>query len=170
MDPWKPQSNIEDRINQQEARIGEDTLQFESSFISDFPKYESLITFEKLPDSADYLARLEAKLGKLQTKSDRRNLGGSRRVTESGLVQELEQAKQAALSELVSREGSVAGRSDQEVQEDREVRTGYIVRRLLPEQPVCQGEKVELTKADHLENQVEEEKEEKVGKDQELSD
>lgn len=129
---------------------------FESSFISEFIKSEKLIEFERLPDSTAYLARLESKLGKLQRTSESNIRIPSNRREEGGLVVELRLAREAALTRLVTAETSVLGRTDQEVEEDQEVRSGYLVRRLVPEQAVTLGEKVVLTKADHLEREVEE--------------
>ena len=104
--------------------------------------------FEKLPDTKDYLARLESKLQGLGVVRD-----SSRRREEAALVLELEQGKEAALSQLVRSETS----SREEVEE--EVRVGRIVRRLVPEQALTQGEKVRLTRADHLEKEQEKEQE-----------
>jgi len=146
------------RAEQQQDR---QLLQFENSFLSDCSrKSESFITFEKLPDSASYLARLEAKLGKVQGGREGEVLPRNRRAAETNLVLGLSQAKECALAQLVNCDTSVWGRTGEEVEEEQEVRAGYLARRLVPQQPLTQGEQVVLTQADHLEKQLEKEQEE----------
>lgn len=134
-------------------------LQFENSFLSGHSqKSENLICFEKLPDSAEYLSRLEAKLGKLQgAREGKVVLRNSSRSAETDLVEGLSEARESALAALVNCDTSVWGRTGEEVEEEQEVRTGYIARRLVPQQPLTQGEQVVLTRADHLEKQLEQE-------------
>ena len=128
--------------------------EFENSFISEPCHHGSSgpVIFEKLPDTKDYLARLESKLQGLGGVRDSSRRSGRRE--EAALVLELEQGKEAALSQLVRSETS----SREEVEE--EVRVGRIVRRLVPEQALTQGEKVRLTRADHLEKEQEKKEQE----------
>ena len=135
--------------------------EFENSFISEPCHHGSSgpVIFEKLPDTKDYLARLEGKLQGLGGVRDSSRRSGRRE--EAALVLELEQGKEAALSQLVRCETS----SREEVEE--EVRVGRIVRRLVPEQALTQGEKVRLTRADHLEKEQEEQQKEEDTEEQE---
>ena len=125
---------------------------FENSFISDDCHDSRLpvntnIEFEKLPDSAGYLARLEGKLRKVRGGS-----GGARPGArqEAGLVAEVRGGREAAIQQLLAGEGGLV-RSEEEVAEEQEVRSNYLTRRILPQQPVTRGEQVELTRADALE-------------------
>lgn len=135
---------------------------FENSFIEqEFDKCEKLVEFERLPDSSSYLAKLEEKLGKLQ----RRSGNNQGRREEGRLLGELGLARKAALTGLIADDTKVLDKSDQEVEEDQEVRSGYLVRKLVPEQAVTVGEKVVLTKADHLEIQEEQEEKKETKED-----
>jgi len=159
MDPWIVlPSNVTNVTNGAETFVSG----FENSFIEqEFDKCEKLVEFERLPDSSSYIARLEEKLGKLQKRSG----GNQGRREEGRLLGELGLARKAALTGLITDDTRVLDKSDQEVEEDQELRSGYLVRKLVPEQAVTVGEKVVLTKADHLERPGAQEEEEEAKED-----
>lgn len=158
MDPWILPSNVTSYQQTAETFVSG----FENSFIEqEFDKCEKLVEFERLPDSSSYLAKLEEKLGKLQ----RRSGNNQGRREEGRLLGELGLARKAALTGLIADDTKVLDKSDQEVEEDQEVRSGYLVRKLVPEQAVTVGEKVVLTKADHLERQEEQEEKKETKED-----
>ena len=167
MDPWQATTSINTPTPTERTEGAgpvELLLGFENSFISDSSDFfdtatrsqalidKTPVSFEKLPDSEEYLAKLEAKLGKLRVGGDlvKGKAIGSRRKEEEGLVLELSAAREAALVQFVGEQGGTEGRSEEEISGEREVTTNYIARRLQPVQPVTEGEVVVLTKSDSL--------------------
>ena len=174
MDPWTtPSINSSTTKQQTEPRSPDQLLGFENSFISDGDFSEgnqalvknTPVIFEKLPDSEEYLAKLEAKLGKLKIGSNLAKGKASKRKEEEGLVLELRAAREAALVQLVNRGEHQEGRSEEEISGEKEVTTNYLTRRLQPVQPVTEGEVVELTKSDSLAVNQEKEGEEQSQED-----
>ena len=165
MDPWQTTTSIDTQTPTEPTGAGpvELLLGFENSFISDSEFFDTAtcnqalshktpVSFEKLPDSEKYLAKLEAKLGKLRVGGNlaKGKAVGSKRKEEEGLVLELRAAREAALVQFVEEQGGTEGRSEEEILGEREVTTNYITRRLQPVQPVTEGEVVVLTKSDSL--------------------
>ena len=165
MDPWQETTSINTPTATERTGAGpvELLLAFENSFISESDFFDTAtrnqalinktpVSFEKLPDSEEYLARLEAKLGKFGVGGNlaKGKAVGSRRKEEEGLVLELSAAREAALVQFVGEQGGTEGRSEEEISGEREVTTNYIARRLQPVQPVTEGEVVVLTKSDSL--------------------
>lgn len=159
MDPWGLSSrpgDYKELPEEQEQR--QEELKFESSFIPDTHGCDrESVKFEKLPDSENYLERLEKKLVKVKGGA------GGRRREEACLVQELREGKETALAQLV------LGEAREEEEQEQEVRPGYLVRRLVPQQPLTQGEQQVLTGADHLER-LQEQQEQKEHQEQEVSE
>lgn len=157
MDPWTPPPSSrapgtpDGDLSTPRLQVDAAPPGFENSFLSDDCHDSRLpvntnIQFEKLPDSAEYLARLEGKLRKV------RGGGGARPGArqEAGLVAEVRGGREAAIHQLLAGEGGLV-RSQEEVAEEQEVRSNYLTRRILPQQPITRGEQVELTRADALE-------------------
>jgi len=127
-------------------------LGFEDSFVNN-QQTDQEVTFEKLPDSATYLRRLEEKLGRLEVK--RKPVGSVGKIVteEKLLVESLSRAKKIALDNLVFDDVGNTGSVDLDIEQI--IPTNYLARRLVPQQPLNQGEIVELTKTDLLEQEQE---------------
>ena len=96
--------------------------------------------FQKLPDSDEYLKRLEARLELIQRK------GGSDKKPSFA------QNKEQILGNLLRSESKqVLGiLSDSDISLDRELVTNPLLRQLVPRQPITIGETVKLLEADQL--------------------
>lgn len=142
MEPWT--------VNPQHA--GPIRLGFEDSFVTS-QQSDQEVEFEKLPDSETYLKSLEEKLGRLEGR--RKPVGSVGKIVteEKLLVESLSKAKKAALDNLVY--DDVGNTGSVELELEQIITTNYLARRLMPEQPLNQGEIVELTKTDLLEQEQE---------------
>jgi len=94
--------------------------------------------FERLPDSAQYLALLEKRLSNLK------------RRKESGKA--FQEHKDEIIGKLLRSESRqlVGILSETDLQLDREVDSNQLLRQLVPKQPRTLGETVHLVKADQL--------------------
>jgi len=110
MDPWQDKTSINTPAHAEEPV--ELLLAFENSFISDSSDifdtasrnqaliHKTPVSFEKLPDSEEYLAKLEAKLGKLRVGGNlaKGKAVGSGRKEEEGLVSSMRNAQATRLA------------------------------------------------------------------------
>ena len=160
MDPWNFSSEHSSELLSLGAGGPGHCLSFENSFQPHQRHQEQgepvsgqgSVLFEKLPDSDEYLARLESRLQRLQ--SGRSKKAKSSVVSkQQDLVTDLSTAKEDALCRLIRSEsqqlrGIDNGDDDSFLEE--EVSTNVLYRRLVPEQPLTRGEKVILVAADQL--------------------
>lgn len=140
MDPWCENSSAGSRSL---GTVGSPReLFFESSFNSNITTTARPSTvnnaevFEKLPDSAEYLNRLEVKLKNLsQKKSSQR-----------------QDRKEQILSNLIRSESKqiVGILSSADLELDREIESNNVLRQLVPQQPLTHGETVHLVTSDQL--------------------
>ncbi|XP_014242884.1 uncharacterized protein LOC106662943 [Cimex lectularius] len=114
MDPWKKEDS-----NSHADLPGE---KFEDDFV------EKL----NLPDSADYLARLERKLASAKSK-------------DKGLLESLEKTRQDCIVRLLTEDVTTS-----EPIADEDIPTKWLKSYINPQQALTVGELVELVKADHL--------------------
>lgn len=137
MDPWC--ENSSSGSGSPGAGKSSQELVFESSFntslttVRPSPDDNGEI-FEKLPDSAEYLTRLEAKLRNLPQKKTRQD------------------HKEQILSNLIRSESKqILGiLSSADLELDREIESSSVLRQLVPQQPLTHGETVHLVTADQL--------------------
>jgi len=148
MDPWAGSAEL--------GHLPPPELSFENSFVqaSETPSLSrEEISFEKLPDSDNYLQSLESKLERLGgRRTSHSSVSRSRPCEERVLIQDLSNAREAAIAQLLN----TIGDGVQDAELDQVVDSNYLVRRLVPQQPVNVGEQVELTKADQLEQKNQE--------------
>ena len=123
-------------------------LDFEDKFVEGFDK-NTEVSFEKLPDSSDYLRSLESKLSKL-TGARHSKEKSSKKDT---LVEDLARAREDALVNFVT-SGDISNNSE-DIDLERSLEIHPLARRLVPEQAITVGEQVVLTKADQLEKEQE---------------
>lgn len=123
-------------------------LDFEDKFVEGFDK-NTEVSFEKLPDSSDYLRSLESKLSKL-TGARHSKEKSSKKDT---LVEDLARAREDALVNFVT-SGDISNNSE-DIDLERSLEVHPLARRLVPEQAITVGEQVVLTKADQLEKELE---------------
>lgn len=123
-------------------------LDFEDKFVEGFDK-NTEVSFEKLPDSSDYLRSLESKLSKL-TGARHSKEKSSKKDT---LVEDLARAREDALVNFVT-SGDISNNSE-DIDLERSLEVHPLARRLVPEQAITVGEQVVLTKADQLEKEQE---------------
>lgn len=121
-------------------------LDFEDKFVEGFDK-NTEVSFEKLPDSSDYLRSLESKLSKL-TGARHSKEKSSKKDT---LVEDLARAREDALVNFVT-SGDISNNSE-DIDLERSLEVHPLARRLVPEQAITVGEQVVLTKADQLEKE-----------------
>jgi len=142
MDPWCSVQSIDGS-----AVIHNNKLEFEDKFVKSFSESKE-ITFEKLPDSAEYLQSLENKLQKLKTS----RCSGVQKGSEfkDSLVNEVSKVRQVALEHFISAE---CENSVEELDFSTDIEVHPFVRRLNPEQAINTGEQVVLTKADLLDKE-----------------
>lgn len=114
MDPWKKEDS-----NSHADLPGE---KFEDDFV------EKL----NLPDSADYLAKLERKLASAKSK-------------DKGLLESLEKTRQDCIVRLLTEDITTS-----EPIADEDIPTKWLKSYINPQQALTVGELVELVKADHL--------------------
>jgi len=141
---------------------------FKDTFADNFCDTSDKITFEKLPDSDEYLKLLESKLHKLTGKSQHRE--ESKKIRQS-LVEDLSRTREDTLANLVTNCCDI-NNAESEINIDLEqsLVVNPVIRRLLPEQPLTAGERVVLTQADHLEILSGNTESEDTSKDTSLSD
>lgn len=93
---------------------------------------------ERLPDSLEYIARLEAKLGSLR----------------AGTCRQQQQSKEAAIARLLRADSRQLlhglGGQEEDLALEEAVETSLLLRHISPEQPLTRGETVTLVTADQL--------------------
>jgi hypothetical protein len=92
---------------------------------------------ERLPDSEEYIARLEVKLGRLR----------------AGLSRQQQHHKEDIIAALLtsdSRQVLLHGLGNEDLALEEAVETSQLVRQVIPQQPVTRGETVPLVTADQL--------------------
>lgn len=152
MDPWGVFSSTSrdqsggDTLDQSER--GKDT------FSDNFCDKSDQITFERLPDSQEYLALLESKLQKINSSNTKQKQVEESRKIRQTLVQDLAKVREDTLANLVtSCDNYNAINSEADIDLDQNIAINPVIRRLVPEQPLTVGEQVVLTQADQLEKQ-----------------
>jgi len=150
MDPWGGAdtnlSSVESVGNSTETEEG-----FRDKFVDNFCENSDQITFEKLPDSEEYIKLLESKLQKLTSKRNQSS-EESKKIRQT-LVKDLERVREDALANFVTNCDINNADSEADIDLERSVIVNPVIRRLVPEQPLTPGEQVVLTKADHLDIQ-----------------
>ena len=139
MDPW---CSLQSEDSSAVKRTS--VLDFEDKFVERFNRG---IIFEKLPDSAEYLQNLEAKLSKLTTARQSQASTSNK----NSLVDDLARAREDAIVNFVTSGDIVNNSEDLDLETSIEVHP--LARRLVPEQAITVGEQVVLTKADQLEKE-----------------
>ena len=136
MDPWcSLQSEDSSAVNRTSD------LDFEDKFVE---RFNRKIIFEKLPDSAEFLQNLEAKLiTARQSQASTSN--------KNSLVDDLARVREDAIINFVTYGDIVNNSEDLDLETSIEVHP--LARRLVPEQAITVGEQVVLTKADQLEKE-----------------
>jgi hypothetical protein len=123
-------------------------LDFEDKFVEGFDK-NTEVSFEKLPDSSDYLRSLESKLSKLTGARHSKEKSSNKDT----LVEDLARAREDAIVNFVT-SGDISNNSE-DIDLERSLEVHPLARRLVPEQAITVGEQVVLTKADQLEKEQE---------------
>ena len=156
MDPWVSSAAAETQ-KPDSVDSGLPTAAFENNFVSNTSEK---VIFERLPDSEEYLKKLESKLEKL-TSTGRKYSEESKKFRQT-LVEDLSKVREDTLANFVTNCDSEDGQSGAEIDLERSVSVNPVIRRLVPEQPITVGEQVVLTHADKLniQSELEEEKEE----------
>jgi len=139
MDPWCSLQSEDSSAVKQTSGLG-----FEDKFVEGSENNREVL-FEKLPDSAEYLQNLEAKLRKLSTARQ------SNTTNKTSLVDDLAKARESAIVNFVTSGDIINNSEDLDLETSIEVHP--LARRLIPEQAITLGEQVELTKADQLEKE-----------------
>ena len=149
MDPW----SVVEAASKDESVVNsapeEGSHTFKDTFADNFCDKGDKIIFEKLPDSDEYLKLLESKLHKLTGRSQQ--IEETKRIRQT-LVQDLSRTKEDTLANLLANSCDI-NNAESEINIDLEqsVIVNPVIRRLLPDQPLTAGERVFLTRADHLE-------------------
>jgi len=139
MDPWCSLQSEDSSAVKQTSGLG-----FEDKFVEGSENNREVL-FEKLPDSAEYLQNLEAKLRKLSTARQ------SNTTNKTSLVDDLAKARESAIVNFVTSGDIINNSEDLDLETSIEVHP--LARRLIPEQAITLGEQVVLTKADQLEKE-----------------
>ena len=139
MDPWSSLQSEDSSAVKQTSGLG-----FEDKFVEGSENNREVL-FEKLPDSAEYLQNLEAKLRKLSTARQ------SNTTNKTSLVDDLAKARESAIVNFVTSGDIINNSEDLDLETSIEVHP--LARRLIPEQAITLGEQVVLTKADQLEKE-----------------
>lgn len=139
MDPWCSLQSEDSSAVKQTSGLG-----FEDKFVEGSENNREVL-FEKLPDSAEYLQNLEAKLRKLSTARQ------SNTTNKTTLVDDLAKARESAIVNFVTSGDIINNSEDLDLETSIEVHP--LARRLIPEQAITLGEQVVLTKADQLEKE-----------------
>ena len=153
MDPW---SLGVDTLDSRQEASGEDTGDLRERFVDNFCDRGDQITFERLPDSDEYLKLLESKLEKLTSGRNQKSSEESRKLRKT-LVEDLTRVREDTLANLVTSCDSQNVTDDLDIDLERSLNINPVIRRLVPEQPLTTGEKVRLTRSDQLQTKVEEE-------------
>jgi len=151
MDPWGGAADT--NLSRVES-VGDSTETeegFRDKFVDNFCENSDQITFEKLPDSEEYIKLLESKLQKLTSKRNQSS-EESKKIRQT-LVKDLERVREDALANFVTNCDINNADSEADIDLERSVIVNPVIRRLVPEQPLTPGEQVVLTKADHLDIQ-----------------
>ena len=155
MDPWG--TGVDTLKSRQEARsVGGDSGHLGDRFVDNFCDTSDQITFERLPDSEEYLKLLESKLQKLTSGRNQKFSEESRKLRKT-LVEDLSQVREDTLANLVTSCDSQNVSDDLDIDLERSLNINPVIRRLVPEQPLTAGEKIHLTRSDQLQNKAEEE-------------
>jgi len=142
-DPWsEAQSEAGGSV------INNSRLDFEDKFVEGFDK-NTEVSFEKLPDSSEYLQSLERKLSKLTAARHSKDKSSKKDT----LVEDLARAREDAIVNFVT-SGDISNTSE-DIDLERSLEVHPLARRLIPEQALTVGEQVVLTKADQLEKEQE---------------
>ena len=150
MDPWS--SGVDSLKSRQEARGGD----LGERFVDNFCDPSDQITFERLPDSDEYLKLLESKLQKLTSGRNQKSSEESRKLRTT-LVENLTRVREDTLANLVTSCDSQNVSDDLDIDLERSLNINPVIRRLVPEQPLTTGETIHLTRSDQLQSKVEEE-------------
>jgi len=137
MDPWDA-TNYSEKADLATATVDnafKDSFVLGSSTAAVHPQDGN--KFEKLPDSQEYLSRLENRLKALERKKSK---------------QDSQLAKEQILGNLIRSESKqILGiLTDSDINLDREVETNLVLRQLVPKQPLTVGETVRLVESDQL--------------------
>jgi len=141
MDPWCSLQSDDSSAVKQISGLG-----FEDKFVERSENNREVL-FEKLPDSAEYLQNLEAKLKKLSTARQNKTTS----LNKTSLVDDLARAREDAIVNFVTSGDIINNSEDLDLETSIEVHP--LARRLIPEQAITVGEQVVLTKADQLEKE-----------------
>ena len=152
MDPWAsvdttPQSSDKSGSSA-DTREG-----FGDTFVDNFCDKTEKVTFEKLPDSEEYLKLLESKLQKL-TAGKPKCSEESKKFRQT-LVGDLARVRESTIANFVTQCDSQNAESEADIDLERSVIIHPVIRRLVPEQPLSAGEQVVLTRADQLQIRAE---------------
>lgn len=135
-DPWcslsEEQQHREEDLKPEEKKKEEKTLKEENKFGDNFTEHRYL------PDSAEYLARLEKKLEKLTSSSN-----NSRKNNNKNSISR----KEEVLNRLINDETITVDRGIEEISLDP---PHPLIARLNPSQPLTNTELINLIKADSL--------------------
>lgn len=137
MDPWGATNYSEKADIAAPDNAFKDSFVLGSSTAAVLPQDGN--KFEKLPDSEEYLSRLENRLKALDKNKNR---------------QDSQFAKEQILANLIRSESKqILGiLTDADVSLDREIETSQVLRQIVPKQPLTVGETVRLVESDHLDN------------------
>jgi len=117
-------------------------FEFEDNFVIDSDK----VTFEKLPDSKEYLEKLEKKLNKISHSKPKT-------LNTKDFLTDFAKAKEQALTGFVLSSDNTI--DNEEIDLDSNKTVNPIARRIEPKQALTVGEEVILVKSDHLEKKEE---------------
>ena len=154
MDPWGAGA---DTLRDTRSVDGDSEPRARDTFVDNFcdPSDQTVITFERLPDSDEYLKLLESKLQKLTSGRNQKTSEEGRKLRQT-LVEDLSRVREDTLASLVT-SCDTQNVGDTEIDLERSLDIHPVIRRLVPEQPLTSGERVQLTLADQLQIKVEEE-------------
>ncbi|KAE8744302.1 hypothetical protein FOCC_FOCC009025 [Frankliniella occidentalis] len=137
VDPWKTDS--EESTIHVADEVEDKSLGFEDSFVAGSTD-SSAGTNNRLPDSAEYLASLENKLAKLKSKRKGKDI-----------IKSLEEKNKSSMMNFLSNDNQVVLDDDDFILDTPVNNNHPILRYVAPDkQALTVGELVELLKADHL--------------------
>ena len=139
-----------------------DSVDSDQVFADNFDNNSSLtetgdkVSFERLPDSEEYIKLLENKLNRIKgSKSNQKSFKEESKAVRQRLVDDLARVREETLANFVTNCDSENGEGEEDIDSERSVSVNPVLRRLVPEQPITAGEQLSLTKADKLSNQSE---------------